>query len=193
MFGPAAIAPSGNSWEMQILGVYLRPTGSETLGWGPKFCVWPSPPGDSAAHSSLRNRESNALFILVIFQIGNSDVDCWSPSGNPGDIATGFLKECTGTVLFCLVHCLRLALWRITANLAACVHDHSLSRSSVGQKSGQAWMRSPLNLSHMWCQPGWAPMYKLWEESAAMLIQAVGKIQVFAAVGLGSCFLAVAG
>lgn len=107
MTGSQSVWTSSNStiWKLEkcrFLGVYLRPTGSETMGWGPKSCIWPSPPGDSAAHSSLRNRESNTLFILVIFQIGNSDVDCWSPSGNLGDVATGFLKKCTGIVLILL-------------------------------------------------------------------------------------------
>lgn len=49
--GPrTSIISISRKWlEMHICGSLLRPTKSETLGWGPAICVLTSPPSDSDA------------------------------------------------------------------------------------------------------------------------------------------------
>lgn len=48
------LASTENLLETQIHWPQSRPGKSETLGWGPTICL-PIRPGDSEAHSSLRN------------------------------------------------------------------------------------------------------------------------------------------
>lgn len=50
----SSTASPGSLSKMQVLGLYPRPSESETLGQGPEVCMLVSPLGDSAVGSRLR-------------------------------------------------------------------------------------------------------------------------------------------
>lgn len=68
--------------------------------------------------------------------MGLSDVYCWPPLGNPRNIATGFLKECTG-LLFVLLSVL----------VFSCCVTHYHKPSSLGQ---HPFIISQLCRSEVW-------------------------------------------
>lgn len=53
--GQRVVVLPGNLLEMQMFKSHLKPTKSETLGWGPMVCVFISPPGGFWCVLSIEN------------------------------------------------------------------------------------------------------------------------------------------
>ena len=82
-----SVLRNGNNTEVQTLGPYPRPAESDTLGWGPVICVFPSPGGDQNLWALQEGRErsfqESKCFESSLSQEGGTPASTSPPDAPP--------------------------------------------------------------------------------------------------------------